>query len=310
MKVHLIFGFLGSGKTTLIRQFLTAQPDLSRTAVIVNEFGDVGIDGAIMEGNNISIIELNSGCLCCNLKGPMLDAIDEIESSKQVDTLVIESSGLAEPIDTLEALTDPKLQSRIEIGPIVTVVSLPHFEKLCEFLGDFYTEQIRNADTIILNKVDLIDAEESRKLRDLVRLQNNEADLLIAHNCDVDLYTLFSMNHRKINDFVTQVEGLKRSSPTHAEHAHEHMDSIVVENSKKIMRKDLEHWLSSLPNDLYRIKGFLNLDGQHTLLQYSMGQCDLTPNKNANNYQIVFIGKHLDRTTITRSYELLGANSN
>ena len=110
MKINLIFGFLGSGKTTLIRRFLKDQPDLSKTAVIVNEFGDVGIDGMILEGDNVDVVELASGCLCCNLKGPMLDAIDEIQTSRKIETLLIESSGVAEPVDTLEALTDPKLK--------------------------------------------------------------------------------------------------------------------------------------------------------------------------------------------------------
>ena len=180
MNVNLVFGFLGSGKTTLIRRYLRSQSDFSKTAVIVNEFGDVGIDGRLIEGQNIDIVELNSGCLCCNLKGPMLDAIEEIESGKHIDSLLIESSGLAEPIDTLEALTDPKLVTKIKIGPIITVISLPHFEKLSDYLGDFYTDQIRNADILVLNKADLVNATESENIRNSVKELNGKADLLIT----------------------------------------------------------------------------------------------------------------------------------
>ena len=306
MNVNLVFGFLGSGKTTLIQRYLGSQSDLSKTAVIVNEFGDVGIDGRIIEGKNIDIIELNSGCLCCNLKGPMLDAIEEIESTKQIETLLIESSGLAEPIDTLEALTDPKLIAKIEVGPIITVISLPHFEKLLDYLGDFYSDQIRNADTLVLNKADLVDAVQSEVIRRSVRELNAKADLLITQQCDLELNKILQIGRRSTDDFVTHVSGLQRSSSI-GEHAHVHMDSVIVENANNIRKQDLDRWLNGISSNILRVKGFVNLDGQYSLLQYSVDQFTIDAIELSGSCQMVFIGKHLDRETLTSQYQSLGS---
>ena len=97
MQVNLIFGFLGSGKTTLVRHLLEERASSQTMAVIVNEFGDVGVDGAILEGNNVDMIELTSGCLCCTLKGPLLNAVEELRDKAGVEHTVIEATGLADP---------------------------------------------------------------------------------------------------------------------------------------------------------------------------------------------------------------------
>ena len=307
MKINLIFGFLGSGKTTLIRRFLKDQSDLSKTAVIVNEFGDVGIDGLIIEGEHVDVVELNSGCLCCNLKGPMLDAIDEIEATHNVETLFIESSGVAEPIDTLKAFTDPNLHSKIEIGPIVTVINSPHFGKLREVLGDFFTDQIRHADVLILNKIDLIDSVESEDIRVGVRELNHKADFLYAEQCDVNLNELFETDTRSIDDFVARINGLHRSSTEHHEHEHERMDSLVVANIHNVERQHLEHWFLSLPGHLYRAKGFVTVDGERCLVQFSMGQLNVERTDQSNPSHMVFIGQNIDRSLIKNQYESLGS---
>tara|TARA_B100000029_G_scaffold507862_2_gene593471 strand:- start:1994 stop:2923 length:930 start_codon:yes stop_codon:yes gene_type:complete len=309
MQINLVFGFLGSGKTTLIKRHLRSQQDLSRTAVIVNEFGDVGIDGSIISGNNLDIVELNSGCLCCNLKGPMLDAIEELESKGQIDTLLIESSGLAEPLDTLEALTDKKLINIIEVGPILTVVSLAHFEKLSEFLGDFYTDQIHNADTLILNKSDLSNVDQIEAVRQGVRKINPNADILITQQCDIDLKNLFESNQRTHKDFVTHIDGLKRATNGTAVHRHSHLDSIVIENRNVITKTELDNWLTTLTKDIYRVKGYLNLDSQNSLLQYSMDVHTTEPVDEINRYQMVFIGQNIDRDKLKREYSNLGTVS-
>ena len=275
----------------------------------MNEFGDVGIDGSIISGNNLDIVELNSGCLCCNLKGPMLDAIEELESKGQIDTLLIESSGLAEPLDTLEALTDKKLINIIEVGPILTVVSLAHFEKLSEFLGDFYTDQIHNADTLILNKSDLSNVDQIEAVRQGVRKINPNADILITQQCDIDLKNLFESNQRTHKDFVTHIDGLKRATNGTAVHRHSHLDSIVIENRNVITKTELDNWLTTLTKDIYRVKGYLNLDSQNSLLQYSMDVHTTEPVDEINRYQMVFIGQNIDRDKLKREYSNLGTVS-
>ena len=109
MRVNLLFGFLGSGKTTLARNLLSTDSRGRKMAVIVNEFGEVGIDGAILEGRKdgeaIDMVELTSGCLCCTLKGSLLTAVEELRRKADVDQVVIEATGVAEPEEMVETFS-------------------------------------------------------------------------------------------------------------------------------------------------------------------------------------------------------------
>ena len=157
MRINLIFGFLGSGKTTLVRRMLATDTAGKKIAVIVNAFGEVTIDGAILasrkDGENIDLVELTSGCLCCTLKGSLLNAVEELRIKQNVEILVIEATGIAEPEEMIETFSDPALAQNYEIAPMVTVVDTPKFLKIREMLGPFYEAQVVNADTIILNKI-------------------------------------------------------------------------------------------------------------------------------------------------------------
>ncbi|MEE8265334.1 MAG: GTP-binding protein, partial [Acidiferrobacterales bacterium] len=110
MKINLLFGFLGSGKTTLVRRILAERVQQQSLAVIVNELGDVGIDGAIIEGHDIDVVELTSGCVCCTLKGSLLNAIEELKEVANVQRIVVEATGVAHPKEMLETLSDPALR--------------------------------------------------------------------------------------------------------------------------------------------------------------------------------------------------------
>jgi G3E family GTPase len=150
MRVNLLFGFLGSGKTTLARRLLKEGGVGRKMAVIVNEFGDIGIDGEILEGADIDMVELTSGCLCCTLKGPLINAIEELNAKKDIDITIIEATGIAEPKEMMEIFSDDKFRGCYEVGPMITVVDVPKFTQLLEMLGPFYEAQIRNADVLIL----------------------------------------------------------------------------------------------------------------------------------------------------------------
>jgi len=307
MNVNLVFGFLGSGKTTLVKRLIADQTD-GNVAVIVNEFGDIGIDGLLLDGKNVDIVQLNSGCLCCNLKGPMVDAIAEIEASGQVETLFIESSGVAEPVDTLKALVDPSLTATITIGPIVTVINLPHFEKLKDALGDFYTDQVRNADVILLNKIDLLNPDEAVALGELVREINPLADFLYSNHCDVNLADLFRSSSRKESDFVTQIKGLNRGTAHQHDHAHQQMDSLIVSNNTNISCPEITKWFGELPCLVYRAKGFAVIDGVQSILHYSFGQLEIEAKSTEGQNHMIFIGQDLLHAELTTGYQSLGGN--
>ena len=155
MLVNPICGFLGSGKTTLMRRIIEERGSREPMAVIVNEFGDVGIDGAILSGQSVDMVEITSGCLCCTLKCSLVNALEELRDKKGSRRVVIEATGVAQPGELLDVLADPALKGSIEVGPVVTVIDAAKFTGLRRVLGEFYAEQVRRADVLLLNKTDL-----------------------------------------------------------------------------------------------------------------------------------------------------------
>ena len=300
MRLNLIFGFLGSGKTTLVRQVLDRRARAGSTAVIVNEFGDVGIDGAILEGRNIDMIQLTSGCLCCTLKGSLIEAIEELRDRGGVERTVVEASGVAEPSDMLDSFDDPRYGSDFDLGPVVTVVDIPKFSKIRDMLGDFYTEQVVHADVVLLNKIDLAPAKDIEAVHDAVTALNPRATVIHTEQCDTDLALL-----------LDGTGGRGRASGGHDhEHGHDHghdhghaqFDSLVLEGAADVTRDAVEHFFGGLDPGVFRAKGFMSIDGETRLVQFSSGQLDIHPAEQGRRPQMVFIGKGLDRRGLEENF--------
>lgn len=301
MRVNLLFGFLGSGKTTLVRHILAERAQQQRLAVIVNEFGEVGIDGAIIEGRNIDVVELTSGCLCCTLKGSLLNAIEELHEASGIDHVVVEATGVAQPEDMLETLADPDFRSNVDIGPLVTVVNAPKFSRLLDGLGDFYSAQIANADVLLLNKIDLATPAELESVREQVQQLNPKATVLFTEQCEADLGFLLDGDESAL---------LGRPLPaghSHADdvHGHEHghtahppVESFVLEANGNAERGEVERFFAELPDNVWRAKGFMLIDGKPALVQFASGQLDITASDAQHKQQMVFIGSGLDRGSV------------
>jgi len=319
MRVNLLFGFLGSGKTTLARRLLQSDSQGHKMAVIVNEFGDVGIDGAILdgreEGQSIDMVELTSGCLCCTLKGSLLQAVEELRRKSAADLVVIEATGVAEPEEMVETFSDPSLSELYDMGPMVTVVDSPKFMKIREMLGPFYEAQVQNADTVILNKTDLADAETLEGLRQEVARLNPDAAIIFAEQCDVDTGALlFGPESRVMADALGKAPNSHgHHDHDHHHHAHDHAhdhhdhrhapaESFVLDASAGGRRDALEAFFANQPERLWRAKGFTHLDGAPVLVQFTMGQLDVSPAEPRENYHMVFIGDGLDQDAVTSAF--------
>jgi len=319
MRITLLFGFLGSGKTTLARRILQSRPAGSRMAVIVNEFGDVGIDGAILSGQNVDMVELTSGCLCCTLKGPLLKAVEEL--AEKADHIVIEATGIAEPEEMVETFADPTLRARFEIGPLVTVVDAANFEKLREMLGEFYLAQVQNADVLVLNKIDRASHASLEALRDEVMLLNPDASIYFTEQSDIEVADLLTgppsrLVAERAEDAHPGAEG-HAPHDDHHDHGHDHhghghegarhapAQSFVLEASSGASRAAVQDFFATLPANVWRAKGFMPVDGAPSLLQYSVSGLDITAAAPRDSYRLVFIGPDLDRPLIERRFAAL-----
>lgn len=338
LRVNLLFGFLGSGKTTLVRRILGERGGERPMAVIVNEFGEVGVDGEIISGRNVNLVELTSGCLCCTLRGSLTSAVEELREKAAVEQIVVEATGVASPGDMLEDLNDSRVAGDLAVGPLVTVVDAPKFTRLQEMLGEFYEDQVENADVLVLNKIDLATREELDRAEAAVREINPDATLLFAERGDTDLALLLDGPESALlertraeagghpphddHDHVHDHGDAPRSGPEHdhargddhehddhgpaASHSHDHAhphahapaESFVMEVPGDFSGPALARAFATLPANVWRSKGFLTVDATPSLLQFTMGQTEIEPAPARERPYLVVIGQDLDRAAV------------
>ncbi len=229
--VTIISGYLGAGKTTLIKHILAHSKNL---ALLINEFGEVGVDGKIV-GENVEMVELDGGCVCCSLVGEFEGAIKEILSLKP-ERIVVETTGIADPKDVCEAV------EHIEGVYVDGVVVVVDGEALLDFpeLGATGKAQIACADLLLLNKIDLIEGREGEAERQLRAL--SDVPIIKTTYCRAPLEVLFGVEHKQ------------RSSP----HYHERFEFYTT--PKKMGYSELLSFLETLPPNVYRVKGLVETE--------------------------------------------------
>lgn len=193
--VYILSGFLGSGKTTLLQHMIQEWKALGKTpAVIMNEIGDVNLDGMMVD-QDVAMAELLSGCICCSIRADLSMELYNLMETEKPDVIIIEASGVANPIEILDAVTETSLYNRMELKNLITVVDAAHLWELYqEQKGKTYRlmqEQIRCASVLILNKSDRVDAETITKLEGILRGWNAYAPIHTTVRCEVPstLYT-------------------------------------------------------------------------------------------------------------------------
>lgn len=252
--VTLITGFLGAGKTTLVNSMLRNAEGL-RLAVLVNDFGAVNIDAELIEGAAEDVIALKNGCICCSLAGGLLAAISGVlRRPDPPDAIIIEGSGVTDPLEVARALSDPELQRYAPMDGIVTVVDAMGIANLD---GDALTlalRQVSTADLVLLNKIDLADQEALGRTEQ--RLMALASGVRIVHctNAQVPLAVLLGLaTTRPVSG--SESGGIERSSLAAADA----FESLVVEQTQPIRMQQIHDLLSRLPERAYRVKGFLHL---------------------------------------------------
>ncbi len=180
-KIHIVSGFLGSGKTTLIKKIIKKLD--GKKVIIENEFGEVGIDGEVIGRENYDVIELAQGCICCSMKTDFEEAILSILNDYSPEHIIIEPTGIGMLSHVLSILKIKEIRDRcLVISPITIVDTLDYFEQLDNF-GGFFTDQIENAGTLVFSKVQMMEVDNLHKIVDSVRELNKEAEII---SCDWD----------------------------------------------------------------------------------------------------------------------------
>ncbi|MEP7207220.1 MAG: GTP-binding protein [Casimicrobiaceae bacterium] len=228
--VTVLTGYLGAGKTTLLNRILS-EAHGHRIAVIVNEFGEVGIDGALIVGTDEELFEMNNGCVCCTVRGDLLRTLHALVARKgssgtaarPFDAIVVETTGLADPGPVAQTFfVDPLLQQKLVLDGIVTVVDARH---ILLRLADSREaqEQVAFADQIVLNKTDLVDAATLDRIEARLRAINVLAPIHRARRAEVELDAVIGRGGFDLERIVTLDPGfLTGNAPAHGETGHVH----------------------------------------------------------------------------------------
>lgn len=297
MDVNLVCGFLGAGKTTLVRRMLTERKTDERLAVIVNEFGQVGIDGQILRGGNVDLIEVSAGCFCCVLRGSLVNAIEELRDKSRVDRVVIEASGVSQPGELVDVLSDPAIKDSVELGPIVAIVDAARFRAYRSVLGQFYLEQVRRADVLLLNKADLVSAEDLEWIRRELDLLNPRARVVTTTRCETELEAIMDGTRDQGPEPSALEQGLALPAPAAS------FVSFVVPAAFDASRAKVEAFFAGLPETVVRAKGFMRIDGALHLVQLASGRVEMEPVSGSRSLSVVFIcSAEPDRAAIQQAF--------
>jgi G3E family GTPase len=286
--VTIITGFLGSGKTTLLNHLLRSAAAL-RLAVVVNEFGAIGVDGALVSGGEL-FVELDNGCLCCALNQDPEVLLAQLMQRGGFDHLVIETTGLADPLGVAWTFERSGLVSYFRMDAIVAVVDAANVETALQQAIEAQV-QIERADLLVLNKLDLV-ADGGDSAEGIVRGLNAQTRILRASYGLIPWSILLDAGPRL-------QEGRDEPSPHH----HSAFESWSWATDSVISTGALEDLFYELPGSVYRVKGILRSDGETgwATAHCVAGRFDVhsvTPRQLPAHGALVFIGTNLDRPAL------------
>ncbi len=285
MKTPLILlaGYLGSGKTTLLRHILSKSK--KRIAVLMNEFGDVGIDTNIVRGENVMIKELLEGCVCCSLVGEFEAAVKEIVRKYKPELLIVETTGIAEADNLVLSVRDSL--SLVDLKAVVTVVDA---DLLMRFpsLGRNIEMQIQAATLLVLNKTDLVTKKQLAAGVEKLHKINSHVPIIATKHSVVELdELLFSKGKKKAGK---KESGKKEATPTHATS----MQTFSLTTAKHTITKPkLESFLKKLPPSIVRCKGYVTIGRNLYLVNYVRKRWTIEPGKGTQ--KLVFIGENISK---------------
>ena len=194
MNVTIVYGFLGSGKTTFLRSLIPKLTAHERVAVLVNEMGEVGIDGTVLESDEMNVQMMSNGCICCELRGDLFLALKELEQKFHPERLVIEPTGLAAPNQIDQVFATPEIAEFASVDSLATILDAAKYEAASQVFGKFFEDQISRASLVLINKADLVDKEGIDRAREFVRRLNSDGQVHVTSYCDVDPMLIFGAN--------------------------------------------------------------------------------------------------------------------
>ncbi|MBD2442120.1 GTP-binding protein [Dolichospermum sp. FACHB-1091] len=336
LPVTIITGFLGSGKTTLLNHILTNQQGV-KTAVLVNEFGEIGIDNELIVSTDQNMVELSNGCICCTINNDLVDAVYKVLAREEkLDYLVVETTGLADPLPVAMTFLGSELRDVTRLDSIITVVDAANYS-LDLFNSEAALSQITYGDVILLNKTDLVDETTLQELEKKINNIKEGSRIIRTTKSQVPLPLILSVGLFESDKyFDSQAEehddhshcehehddhsSCEHEHHEHHEHHHHHdhsnhlendgFTSISFQSDKPFSIRRFQYFLDNqLPTNVFRAKGIMWFEESpqrhifHLCGKRFTIDDDQWKNENKKQNQLVLIGQNLDSETLLQQLE-------
>jgi G3E family GTPase len=310
--VTVLTGYLGAGKTTLLNRILSENHG-RKFAVVINEFGELGVDNDLVVDADEEVFEMNNGCICCTVRGDLIRIIGGLMKRKgRFDGIIVETTGLADPAPVAQTFfVDEDVKRATKLDAIVTVVDAKHLPARLKDSAEAQ-EQVAFADIIVLNKMDLVSEAEAAEVERMIKAINPYAEIRRATKSDVPLDAVIGRDAFNLAR-ILEKEPDFLSGEDHHEHDSE-VNSVSFEVSRPIDAEKFNVWINQLlqskGQDLLRTKGILHYAGDNRRFAFQAVHMiadgdyigDVKPG-DPRKSKIVFIGRDLNRPQLRRGFE-------
>ncbi len=297
--IYILSGFLGAGKTTLLRNLLVQEKELgTRVAVLMNELGEISIDSHAVDGET-PLKELLNGCVCCTIQGQLEAQLQELITLHDLDAIYLETTGVAHPLEVVDACMSPILVEKLNVEAVISIIDAKRWidrKHLNPQLQTLLIEQVKHADVLLLNKVDELSDSIQSKLTFEIQNINPNGKLLLT--------TFANLNLKDIQ--VLQRLKREKHETVHVQHQLQ-LKTFVYKFSSPIDFDEFENWLRGMPDNIYRIKGYIRFTHSDTLylFQYSYGMPFYMKELVKIPTNLVFIGENLPVEKIKKDLLIL-----
>jgi G3E family GTPase len=310
--VTVLTGYLGAGKTTLLNRILTENHG-KKYAVIINEFGELGVDNDLVVDSDEEVFEMNNGCICCTVRGDLIRIVGGLMKRRdKFDGIIVETTGLANPAPVAQTFfVDADVKAKTRLDAIVTVVDALNFLQRLEDAPEA-ADQVAFADVIVLNKLDLVSPEALAAVEARIKTINRFAEIHHATRGDVPIDQLLGLNAFDLDRVLATVPDFLDEG---AEHTHnEHLTSLSFEVAAPLDEKKFQTWIGHIlqtqGGNLLRTKGILSYKNEPRRFAFQAvhmiadgGYVAPWKDGEARSSRIVFIGRDLNRPALRRGFE-------
>lgn len=304
MKIDIISGFLGAGKTTLIQKLINEELCKEKIAIIENEYGEIAIDGAILSDGEIEVKEITSGCICCSIKGDFKDSIKEVIDRYNPDRVIIEPSGVAKFSEVISSIKEAKLNNA-EINMKITTVDAQNYKSYINNFGEFYKNQIAAAELIILNRTESMNPSEVDEICDGIKAVNSKLKIITTPLNEITAKRIIEVARVPKEKLGFEMQMFKgKTNLKISNDAHNIFENMGIETTKSFNRYKLDKLLKDLEKtDIYgevlRAKGIVPIeDGKWIQFDYVPKSVDIKDFRSDYTGRICVIGKNLNKNNL------------